>query len=138
MVAKTLLLTSDAAQLKSLRSQLKLLLRNAGFTAKSQESILLAVGEGVTNAIRHSYGGESGHEIRVVVEDLKDRMVFRIKDGGRKIDLTQLRMPQLPPERGGGLGIYFMKTVVDKMEYNIHRPRGNELILTKYKDKKAA
>ena len=138
MTEKTLLLTSDAAALESLRNRLRLLLKNGGFTAKSQESILLAVGEGVTNAIRHSYGGEPGHEIRVGVEDLGDRMVFKIQDDGRKIDLTQLKTPQLPPKRGGGLGVYLIKTVVDKMEYNTDRPRGNELILTQYKDEKAA
>ena len=37
------------------------------------------------------------------------------------------------PKKGGGLGVYFMKAMMDGVEYNTAHRRGNELILTKNK-----
>ena len=108
-------------------------LNQVGFPVKDQESILVALGEACTNAIRHSYKGEKGHKIRITAEDHKDRVVFKIRDYGEKIDLSKLKKPELPPQKSGGLGVYFMQTIMDELKYNTELDQGNELILIKQK-----
>lgn len=126
-----LVVESDPAQLRGLRQKLRILLEKAGLPEKSRQEALVAVGEGCTNAIRHAYSGEPGHKIRVTVEEKGGRIVFKIRDFGRKIDLSRVKTPELPPRRGGGLGVYLMKTMMDEIEYNTGHRRGNELILVK-------
>lgn len=133
---KVLLITSESRNLTRLRERLKPLLKKAGFSSEVEERILVAVGEGCTNALRHAYQEETKGKIRVTFQDEKDKVIFRIRDYGRKIDLTKVKTPQLPPQKVGGLGIYFMKTLMDKVEYNTSHALGNELILTKYKEGK--
>lgn len=135
METKILSLKSDPAALAPFRTKMRKLLEKEGFSPKDKESVLLALGEACTNATRHAYGGDKTREILVTVENAEDKVVFKIRDYGTKIDLSKVCPPQLPPQKGGGLGIYFMKESVDEMEYNTSHPEGNELILIKYKVK---
>lgn len=132
------MITSESRNLTRLRERLKPLFKKAGFSHEVEEKILVAVGEGCTNAIRHAYQEETKGKIRVTFQDEKDKAIFRIRDYGRKIDLAKVKTPELPPKKGGGLGIYFMKTLMDGVEYNTSHPVGNELILTKYKEKEVS
>ena len=125
---------SDTAQLSPLREKLRAFLKETGLEPKVQESILVALGEACTNSIRHSYSNKPGHKVRVKAEDLPEKVVFKVRDFGDKIDLTKLETPPtLPPVKPGGLGIYFMRTIMDEVEYNTALSEGNELILVKLK-----
>ncbi len=126
-------LKSDSSELKPLREGLRARLASAGFDEKTLESLLIAVCEAVTNAIRHSYHNEPGREIRVTFEDLGDKVSLKVRDFGHKIKVQEIKEPTLPPVKGGGLGIYFMKTIMDELEYNTDHPEGNELIMAKHK-----
>lgn len=133
LMQTVLIVKSDPAELRGLRQKLRILLEKAGLPEKSREEVLVAVGEGCTNAIRHAYSSEPGHKIRVTVEEKGGELLFRIRDYGRKIDLSKVKTPELPPQSGGGLGIHLMKTMMDEMAYNTGHRRGNELILAKRK-----
>ncbi len=138
MAQNVLTIESDPASLKPLREQLKGFLAGAGFSEKCRHDILVSVGEAVTNSIRHAYGGERGHKIAVTYEEQPDRVVLRIRDWGKKIDFSRIQtQPQLPPEKPGGLGSYFMKVMMDEIRYDSSHADGNELILTKFKEKGA-
>lgn len=126
-------LNSSPAELPPFRERLRGFLAATGLDTGVQESIVVAMGEAVTNSIRHSYLNEGGHKIRVQAEDQSDRVIFKIRDFGRRIDLTKLKTPTIPPEKPGGLGVYFMKTIMDELQYNTALPEGNELTLIKYK-----
>ena len=111
----------------------------AGGILNPNDGVLVAIGEATTNCIRHAYNGEQGHEVRVTYEDAPDKIVIRIRDFGKKIDADQLeekleKPPELPPTKPYGLGLYFMKTIMDNFEYNTSHPEGNEIILTKFKE----
>lgn len=129
------ILKSRPEELSPFREKLRALLQNENLTEAVRENILVAIGEACTNAIRHAYKEKPGHKILLTVESQKDCLVFRVRDFGEKIDPSRIKPPQLPATRGGGLGIYFMKEMMDKVEYNMRRRRGNELILTKFRPK---
>jgi anti-sigma regulatory factor (Ser/Thr protein kinase) len=124
---------SRTENLKTIREEVRPLLEKAGFPVKDIESILVALGEACTNAIRHAYANEPHHTIQVTYEEDDEKIVLKIRDYGKKFDASQIKKPKLPPERGGGLGLYFMQTIMDKMRYNTDHDEGKELILTKYK-----
>ena len=126
---------SDTSELEPLRDKIKTFLEKSGFSDKTLQSLLVALGEASTNAIRHSYKNEKGHKVRVTLEDLPDKVVMKVRDWGQKIDVKGIKEPVLPPVKGGGLGIYFMKTIMDEFGYNTTHATGNELVMVKLKGK---
>ena len=132
---KALTVQSDPSHLQTCLKDLNPFLQEAGFPEKTVQSMLVALGEAVTNATRHAYGCEKGRPIEITLEETPEKMVLRVRDYGKKIDLKGIKAPSLPPVKGGGLGIYFMKTIMDDLQYNTAHAEGNELIMTKYKRK---
>jgi serine/threonine-protein kinase RsbW len=131
--SQTFDLESDSSYLKPLRESLRELLAKSGMPEKDLESVLVAIGEAFTNSLRHSYQGQAGHKIQVSFEDQPDKVILKVRDYGLKIDPNAIPEPTLPPVKGGGLGVYFIKTIMDELEYNTRHLEGNELIMTKYK-----
>lgn len=130
---QTFTIQSSSEELKPLREKLRNFLQTAGFSGQALEDILVAAGEACTNSIRHSYRGKQGHEIQITVEEAKNKVTIAVRDFGEKIDLASLKPPALPPEKPGGLGVYFIQTIMDEVRYNTAHLKGNELILVKYK-----
>lgn len=138
---KTFTIQSDSCELEKLRSEIGALLTVAGFGQKDRESVLVALCEAVTNSIRHSYHGKPGQPVEITFEEAADKIILRVRDYGEKVDLEQIKAksnPELPPVNPGGLGLYFMKTIMDGMEYNTAHSQGNELILIKNKLRSAS
>jgi len=136
MREKTFVIKSHPENLKPLRDKISAFLKKSGLSAKDENEALVCVIEACTNSIRHAYGNKAGKAVRVTIRDEKDRIIFRIRDYGKKIDLSKIPEPVLPPVNPGGLGIYFMKTFMDEMQYNTQHAKGTELILTKHKKSK--
>jgi len=136
-VEKIFEMTSSPDELKLIRGKVTGLLAQSDLPQKAKDALLVVLGEACTNAIRHAYGNQPGHKIIVTYREDGAKVVLIIRDFGKKIDLAKVPKPQLPPQKGGGLGIYFMETMTDKMQYNTAHAEGNELILTKFKEKGA-
>jgi len=132
---KRLDLNATSEELASVRPQLREYLNQLGLDSKKVDEVALAVDETLSNILRHAYGGKQG-KVEVVIEDFDDRVEIRIRDFGKKFDLTQMPPPELPPVKPGGLGIHFIRTVMDKVAYDTACCDGNRLCLTKYKKSK--
>jgi serine/threonine-protein kinase RsbW len=82
--------------------------------------LLLAVVEGVNNAIVH--GNKLQKDKDVVVEyDVNDEeILFQISDSGEGFDYSNLPDPTTPEniERTHGRGIFLMNHLSDKLEFN--------------------
>ena len=85
----------------------------AGFDKDAVFAIELAVGEAVTNIIRHAYNNQPGHEIRLSLTIDDTKFSLRILDFGRKFDPTNQPPPNMDDPREGGYGIYLMKKVMN-------------------------
>jgi len=123
---------AESRNLPGFRETLRPALAKAGLAEKTVGEVVLAVDEALTNVIRHAYEGSSG-KIQVQFRDFPDRVEIVILDSGKRFDLAQVPEPELPPKKGGGLGVYFMKRLMDKVECLPNVPKGNRLILTKRK-----
>ncbi|MEX2115493.1 MAG: ATP-binding protein [Bacteroidota bacterium] len=110
--------------------------REQGFSDEETSKIALAVDEACTNIIRHAYQNDPTREIEVTVERKNDRFEVSIVDSGRRFDPAILKPLDLKEHlthyRRGGLGVYLMKTLMDKVEYNTVEGHKNEVRLTKF------
>jgi serine/threonine-protein kinase RsbW len=110
--------------------------RTFGFTEEDVANIILAVDEACTNIIKHAYQYATDKVIEVSLHPVKQKFEIRIYDNGRPFDPSTIRQPDLKEHIGhrkrGGLGVYLMKKLMDKVEYNFHRGKRNEVRLTKY------
>lgn len=100
----------------------------------------LACDEACTNIIEHAYGGEDVGDIEVAWWVSGPDFVITFYDNGRLFNPADVSPPNLDdfatldnPEklRVGGLGIHFMRTLMDDVEYSFDPDKGNTLTLRK-------
>ena len=127
-------LIASSEVLSPFRKEFRQLLGQAGWEKKTAEEVLLAVDEALTNIIRHAYQGTSG-KITVNVDISSDKIEIVLEDQGKKFDPTQVLSPELPRQNPGGLGVHFIRTIMDQMIYEGHAIEGNRLRLIKYQTK---
>ena len=131
-VEKEFELRAESKTVPDFRKQLSAELEKSGMPGKASQDVLVAVSEALTNMIRHSYESKGG-KIQVAYRDYPDRIEITIRDYGKKFDAGKVPGPCLPPTEPGGLGLYLIKTLMDKVEYDPQCEKGNRLHLTKYK-----
>lgn len=106
-----------------------------GFSEEEAMEVMLAVQEGCANVIRHCY--KDRHDERIDVEIRIDggELTVKIDDYGRFVDPGTIRGRDLEDVRPGGLGVHFMRKVMDEVTYvrnpwggttltMVRRPRG--------------
>ena len=127
-------LIASSEVLSPLRKELRHLLGQAGWEKKAVEEVLLAVDEALTNIIRHAYHEKPG-KMTVSVDVTSDKIEIVLEDQGRKFDPTQVPTPELPRQKPGGLGVHFIRTIMDQVIYEGCEGAGNRLRLIKHKAK---
>lgn len=109
-----------------------------GFGDEEASNIVLAVDEACTNVIKHAYNFAPDKEITVEIHQASGVFEIRVLDGGKSFNPGVVKAPNLKQHlseyRRGGLGIYLMKTLMDKVEYSFSGKK-NEVRLTKYLQK---
>ncbi|MEW6096870.1 MAG: response regulator [bacterium] len=98
--------------------------------------IQTAVEEACENIVEHAYPkGEAG-PINLHCELKGDEFIVKIRDHGRAFDLNSVPTPDLDASieqrTTGGLGIYFMKSLMDEVNFSFDPEKGNELVMKKY------
>jgi serine/threonine-protein kinase RsbW len=115
--------------------------KQAGLDETAIFHVELACDEACTNVIEHAYGAENAGKIVVSWQVKDDAFTVTITDRGRSFDPDQVPPPPFAelssdPEtvsnlKEGGLGIHFMRTLMDKVEFSFDEEEGNRLIMVK-------
>ena len=109
--------------------------RAFGFGDEDISKIALAVDEACTNVIKHAYRFDPTKIIRVSVSGSNGEFAVVIKDDGARFDPAHVQPPDmkeyLSHYRRGGLGMYLMKSLMDRVEYAMAEGRANEVRLIK-------
>lgn len=103
----------------------------AGLSEKEARMVTLAVDEACTNIIRHTYKNRLDCPIRLFCSRQGEDLQFRLVDFGEPLDFHCIKHRQLDELRPGGLGTYFMKNILDRIEYKNPPEGGNEIVMTK-------
>ncbi len=133
----TTTIRSDTGQLESVRGFVESAAREFGFDDDDVSNIVLAVDEACTNIIKHAYGGAATGEIRIEIRPKGKTFSIHILDSGKPFDPEGIEPPNLRKHltefRRGGLGVYLMRRLMDKVEYAIVPGKPNEVTLVKYR-----
>ena len=127
----SLTLTAEISEFDRLRIRLQEFTR--GLPEEIAKQLLIAADEVFTNIVSYAYSGTAG-PVEVTAE--QDGTVFRLTfaDEGKAFDPLQTADPDIKTPLGerqiGGLGIFVVKKLMDKVEYRREADR-NILTLTK-------
>jgi serine/threonine-protein kinase RsbW len=121
--------------------------RRAGLGKDDVFHLELCCDEASTNIIEHAYGAENKGEISVTYEAHQDQFKVILRDDGRPFDPAGVPPPPLLQQEDaaqnpalsdfldhlqvGGLGIYFMRELMDEVIYEFDEAGGNKLVLIK-------
>lgn len=118
--------------LKIVRCGIQHLCNLCEFADIAKNELILAVDEAVANIIRHAYKGANDKPIYVFCEVHEDRLQIVLQDFGEKVDTSIVKSRDLDDVRPGGLGVHFIQSVMDEMEFSYSKEEGNKLRLVKY------
>lgn len=113
----------------------------AGLSENDVFACELATDEACTNIIEHAYGGRDDGLIRVLCWAEHDSFVVQFHDSGAAFDPAKIEEPVLSEDLSdrplGGLGMHFMRSLMDDVRFDFDRVRGNTLTMTKQLERPA-
>lgn len=132
-------LTSNPEILSVVRSAVTCLATNMGFPEADTRALTRAVDEALANVIRHAYNNRTGQPIellcRRVDEHTEDKkgpaLEIVLLDRGPAANCKSFCGRPLDEVRPGGLGMHFIQSGADVVEYSRHL-RKNQLRLVKF------
>ncbi len=109
--------------------------QRAGLGERDTYNVQMAVDEAVTNVIQHAYHGRSDGRIDIYVERRGAEFIVEINDFGKPFDASKVPTPRVrgPLSRRsiGGLGVFFMRKLMDSVEFSSNSGGGNRLRMMK-------
>lgn len=128
-------MVSQPRYLAGARAMIASVAQRLGFDECECGQIALALDEALCNVINHGYGRNPGGRIWISVWPLEDDerggVRIRIEDEGRQVDPAEIRSRSLDEIRPGGLGVFIMKEIMDRVEYERRPSAGMSLLLEK-------
>ena len=120
--ALTLTLKNDLSELARIAEEIEAHGESRGWPAKWIMNLNISLDELITNIVSYGYRDSGEHEIRVTLTERSGSLVVVLEDDGMAFDpFTTVPEPDLDAEveerRIGGLGVYFVKTLMDEATY---------------------
>jgi serine/threonine-protein kinase RsbW len=95
-----------------------------GWNDSERFNLELCAVEAATNCVRHAYGGEAGHPVRLRIRIDGERFELRIADRGRPIPQERRARPVLADDPSdpatfaeGGRGLFLMHALMDEVAF---------------------
>lgn len=123
-----------AERLYLVRALVKCASEKAGCNGHISEKLVIALNEACMNVIQHAYRGKDGDGEEISLKILKngDHLYFRLQDTAPPVDLDTVRPRDLADVRPGGLGVHFIREIMDDYEMgHLERGGGNYLDMMK-------
>jgi anti-sigma regulatory factor (Ser/Thr protein kinase) len=134
----TVKLANQLDELENIRVILKKLLADWAIPPSVEFPLNVALEEVFTNVVKYAFTDGKDHEIELKFKNLGDRLELTLSDDGLPYDPTIKPEPdttlQAKDRPVGGLGVFLVKKVMDKVEYQRVNDK-NHLILTKNLEK---
>jgi serine/threonine-protein kinase RsbW len=109
--------------------------RDAGFDQDTIFHVQMAVDEACSNVIEHAYQGQNKGDITLNCDCNVKEWVIAIYDTGNSFDPKSIPEPDLNAGvddiKTGGLGLYFMRQLMDEVEFSFDKEKGNKLRMVK-------
>jgi serine/threonine-protein kinase RsbW len=117
---KILVIKSDVAELKKVEDFLINIFNEYQLEKKYFNKVYLCLSEAVINAIKHGNKKDLTKTVTIIVECDKKEMDIRIEDEGEGFNVNDVEDPTLyeNKKKESGRGIFIIKKLMDKMQYN--------------------
>ena len=120
--ALSLTLKNDLSELARIAGAIEAHGKSHGWPTKWVLNLNISLDELITNIVSYGYQDSDEHEIRVTLADWDGSLVTVLEDDGMEFDpFTEAPEPDLDASvaerRIGGLGVYFVKTLMDEAIY---------------------
>jgi sigma-B regulation protein RsbU (phosphoserine phosphatase) len=117
--------------LKQLRTVVKETLHDYEIEPSVIDSVVLAIGEAAMNIVKHGFnGGDADGRIGMGIEYRDGELIFRLEDNAPPFEGSELGSRKLDDIRPGGLGVYFMRELMDSVNYvPKNSGKGNRLVM---------
>jgi len=125
-------LPGEAASVPLIRNYVGAVARERSFSEAGVRDILIAVSEAATNALKHGSPQGDQDEIAVRCHLEADRLVIEVMDQGEGFDPLSVPVPVAEQMREGGMGIFFMRTLMDEVSFDCGS-RGTTVRLVKWR-----
>ncbi len=130
-----LTVASDLANLAQIAEFVSAAALRLGLDDEQAFQVQMATDEACANVIEHAYGLGQVGDIGIRCELEGDHFVVTIRDHGAPFELDAIPEPDLtcPLEdrQIGGLGLYFMRRLMDRVVFRTDPDTGNELKMYK-------
>lgn len=115
------------------RALVKCASEKVGCNHHVSEKLVIALNEACMNVIQHAYkSGDGEGEIDLKILKNGGHLYFRLQDFAPPINLDGVRPRELDDVRPGGLGVHFIREIMDDYEMgHLERGGGNYLEMTK-------
>jgi len=128
---------SQTDNLELIRGFIGKVAEKVGFNEDEVGKIELACDEACTNVIKHAYAEkDTDKALDIVIKIDYQKFTVIVTDHGKGFDPKSIKMPDLNEYlaelKVGGLGIYLMRTLMDKVDYNIQPGVRNQVKMVKY------
>src|SRR5207249_4810831 len=94
-------------------------------------ALVLAVGEAVSNIIRHAHQSCPDVPLHISCRPSADSVELLLLDEGTPFDLSSVPLLDPTEMRLGGRGVFLMRSLMDEVTCARRQPRGNVLRLVK-------
>ena len=112
--------------------------RKNNFSDKVIFEINLALEEVVNNIISYAYRDKNEHQINIHMELEGHELVLKVEDDGIPFNPLEVTEPDikkpLEERQPGGLGLFFVRKLIDTLEYRRDKDKNIFIIRKKIKD----
>ncbi len=133
---RELIVKSSTENLTAVRNFISEFGGESGLSEETIGKVVLAVDEACTNIIKHAYNYSPDGDIYIKAKMIKSRLIVSIKDSGKTFNPAIVPEPDLKAyhrqKKGGGLGMFLMKKLMDEVDYTSAKDKRNQVTMVKY------
>jgi serine/threonine-protein kinase RsbW len=109
------------------------ILNLVGFEEDERYWLTIAVREAITNAVKHGNRMDPDKRVGVDFSLTEDELEVVVRDSGEGFNANSVPDPRLPENllKDKGRGIYYIRTFMDKVDYDIVEGRGTTITMVK-------
>lgn len=125
---------SDFGEIDKVQNFARNVLTTCDYPSDTQHDIILALQEGVNNAIKHGNGSSPDQEVSIHMTVYDSHLEMSIRDKGLGFDRDCLKDPTHPEERmrSNGRGLLFIENYMDEICF-VRNSDYHELKMIRYR-----
>ena len=121
-----------ADRLCLVRALVKRAAEMSGCNTELTEKLVIALNEACMNVIQHAYKEVGAGEMSLEILNNGSNLTFRLTDFAPPVNLEKVKPRDLDELRPGGLGVYFIREIMDECNMgHLDGGAGNFLEMTK-------